>query len=267
MVGDFEICVMCDKVNWRYKMGKSNIVLQDRDIKIFELINKFGWLREDYLAKYLGLDWENSKVKNTMAVLAYRLSKYGYIVKQKIIAGFPAYWALGKNGADFISGVAEKKIVLMTLRHNDIVADLAIDLLVRGKVSELLTEAELKRNIFGDAAKKKKLPDLVIDGKIAIEVEISKKPDVRLSTILANYASSHYEQIIYYTNSKGIADRINKLSNSNVRFNYRLFKGIDILNYEDYKPGHDVIVGVPARNEHGQYESSHEKRLKDLGFT
>lgn len=220
-------------------MGKVVTVLNERDIKIFELINKFGWIREDYLARYLGFTWGDIKVRGNMATLAYRLSKHGFIVKKKIIEGYPGYWALGKSGANFLGSAVERDITLMTLRHNDLVADLATDWLVKNKENEeftLNTELELKRELFGAEAKKKKLPDLVIDGKIAVEVEISKKPDTRLATIIANYYASAYEQVIYYTNSKGIANRISQIAQNSSLFKFKFFEGVNINNAVEYMP-------------------------------
>jgi hypothetical protein len=247
-------------------MGKVNTVLNERDIEIFELINKFGWLREDYLAKYLGFNWGDEKVKNNLNTLAYRLSRHEFIVKKKIIEGYPAYWSLGKYGAEFLNTVQEKKIVLMTLRHNDLVADLAVDMLVRAKTEnrkiELVTELELKRELYGAAAKKKKLPDLVIDGKHAIEVEISKKPDNRLATILAHYSSIYYETVTYYTNSKGIACRVLKFA-SNQKISCKLFQDLDILNSKNYNPEKNIVDDV-VRDEAGQFSSYYERKLKEL---
>lgn len=78
-------------------MKKHSTVLSQRDIEIFEIIKKFGWLREDFLAKYLGLNWNDLKVKNMLNLLAYRRKKNDYIVREKIIDRFPSYWTLRCN--------------------------------------------------------------------------------------------------------------------------------------------------------------------------
>ena len=70
-------------------MGRTSTAVSERDIKIFELVKKFGWLREDYIVKYLGLDSSKLNVKNNIYALGVRLIKNGFIKKIKIIEGYP----------------------------------------------------------------------------------------------------------------------------------------------------------------------------------
>lgn len=246
-------------------MNKLNTILSERDIKIFEIIKKFGWLREDYLAKYLGLNWNDLKVKTSLYTLAYRLKKDRFITKEKIIDGYPGYWSLGKNGAEFVSGKEEQKLMsLGTLRHNDMVANLAINLIVKEPLTEITTEYELKQELFGSENKNKKLPDLVINGKIAIEVEVSKKNDNKLAQIISHYLTSNYEQVIYYTNSTGIANKINRIAKKHSKFKFKLFKETNILLSEDYKPLEISELGL-ARNLSGQFTNSSEEKLRSIG--
>ena len=245
-------------------MGKISTILNERDIRIFEIIKKFGWLREDYIAKYLGFDWADKKTKNNLNTLAFRLKSGGFIVKQKIIEGYPGYWTLGKNGAEFINSEEQKLMPLGTLRHNDMVADLAIDLMVKEPTTEIITEHELKQELFGSEAKKKKLPDLILNSKVAIEVEISRKNDNKLALVLANYATSSYEQIIYYTNSTGIANIVNKLVKNNPKFKFKLFKDSNILVNENYTPIENYEP-EPVRSETGQFVNSADEKLRKLG--
>jgi hypothetical protein len=44
-------------------MGKHKVVITDRDEKILGILKKFGYLREDFLARYLGLDYVGLKIK------------------------------------------------------------------------------------------------------------------------------------------------------------------------------------------------------------
>jgi hypothetical protein len=39
---------------------RERIELVERDLKIFELIKKMGWVRQDDIACYLGLNYEDS---------------------------------------------------------------------------------------------------------------------------------------------------------------------------------------------------------------
>jgi hypothetical protein len=233
-------------------MGKKDVVLTERDIKIFDLIKKFGWLREDYIAQFLGFDWSLLKTKNNINSLAHRLSKSLFIEKKKIIEGYPAYWRLGKIGAEFMNATEEKKFVLMTLRHNDFVADLAIKLLIDGK--NVKTEYELKQDLYGEAAKKTKLPDLVIDDNLAIEIELSRKNDTKLAVIVNKYLMGNYKSIIYYTDSKVIANKVYQLSKNSSLFKFMLFDGVNIKGAVEYTPV-NVEKFNASRDEAGKFQS------------
>lgn len=186
--------------------------LTERDIKIFELIKKFGWIREDFIAKYLKLDWNDIKNKHNIYALSVRLIKHDFINKIKIIAGYPAYWGLSKKGAEFMSSKEQSIIPLATLRHDDMVAELAINMMLNDPEIMLHTEHELKQEMYGIGSKKIKLPDIIINDKLAIEVEVSRKNDSKLSAIISNYLSSKYEEVVYYTNNIKIANKVKSLS-------------------------------------------------------
>jgi len=249
-------------------MGKYNTVVTERDIKIFEIIKRFGYLREDLLALWLGMDWTDAKVRNNLNALASRLKQDGFIVKRKIIEGYPGYWSLGKRGATFIGGSEFRNINLATIMHTDAVSRLAIAFLLGGWCECIKTEFEIKIERSMHGKKNLKLPDLIVDDKMAIEVELSKKGDTRLSGIVANYLDSYYEKIVYYTDAPIIANRVyhfaSRFGADSSRFGFKLFKNGDILQNEDYTP-------VPlnrqelARTPEGKFMNAVEEKLRKIG--
>jgi len=246
-------------------MGRTNTALSERDLKVFELIKKFGWIREDFIVKYLGLDWSITNVKNNIYALGVRLSKNGFITKVKIIEGYPAYWSLAKKGAEFMNATEQRPMSLVTLRHNDLVAEVAVEMLVKSPDINLVTEHELKQELFGNEYKNKKLPDLIINENTALEIELSRKNDNKLSLIVAKYLSSNYEKIIYYTNNIGIANRVKYFAKDSNKFTFKLFAGMDILSCKDYiADGSNINNNVP-RNNAGQYVNSADEKLRQLG--
>ena len=68
-------------------MAKHKIVITDRDEKILGVLKKFGYIREDYLARYLGMDYSLKSVKDVLQVLSGRLKKHEIIIREKIKVG------------------------------------------------------------------------------------------------------------------------------------------------------------------------------------
>jgi hypothetical protein len=204
-------------------MAKHKIVITDRDEKILGVLKKFGYIREDYLARYLGMDYSLKSVKDVLQVLSGRLKKHEIIIREKIKVGKPFYWWLAKTGVEIIEAIPIKKISLITLDHNDIVASLAINLLIENPDLNLQTEFELKQNLYGADAREKKIPDLIINENEAIEIEISKKNNKRWVNAVSQYLSMGYESITYYTNSKSIATSISKICSNNPKFRFKIF--------------------------------------------
>lgn len=245
-------------------MAKHKIVITERDEKILLLLKKFGCVREDLLANYLGMDYSLASSKTIFHLLAGRLKKHNIVNRAKIIVGKTFYWSLAKAGADLIDTEILKKISLITLNHNDLVTQLAIDLLTKNPDINLRTEFEIKQELYGREAKEKKIPDLVLNNKIAIEVELSKKNNKKLNSIVSNYLRSDYEEIIYYCDSKSVANRLHKISNKNTKFKYKTFINIPIIAAELYEPELSNYSDFLRDNDSGQFKSSTEEKMNKL---
>lgn len=245
-------------------MAKHRIVITERDEKILLLLKKFGCVREDLLANYLDLDYTLDSVKIVLSVLAFRLKKHDIINRAKVVIGKTFYWSLAKSGADLVDAEVLKKISIITLNHNDLVTELAINLLIKNPDANLKTEFEIRQELYGREAKEKKIPDLVIDNKIAIEVELSKKNNRKLNSIVSNYLRSDYEEIIYYCDSKSIANTLYKISNKNMKFKYKVFINSSIIDAEIYNPELSKNNDYLRDDDTGQFKSSIEEKIHNL---
>lgn len=106
------------------------------------------------------------------------------------------------------------------LNHDEIVADLAMQIFGSGKINRYSTEAELKKkNIdwrkYSHEGASMKFPDLLIyghDGKtVALEIEISRKSPERYRKVLNSYSTQTWAaQILFIANQEVIFDRLAK---------------------------------------------------------
>jgi len=213
-------------------MRRSSIELVERDLKIFELIRKLGWVRQDKIAYYLGMDYADSKVNTIIRGIGFRLQKHGYIIKKRFIAGLPNYWCFSRLGAELNEGIIEPKFVLQNAKHDDFVASLLIGYLRQGIIN-ITTEFELKQQLKFDKDKKVKIPDLVINEHVAIEVEISLKNLDRIGTIIRHYKFSKYSQVIYYTTEK-IAQIMLNNPTCDSKFNFKIIDENNIIDSADF---------------------------------
>ena len=232
--GGYRVIFCC--LVWGCIVAKYKIVITDRDEKIMMLLKKFGYIREDILASMLNVGYETSQDKQVFNQLACRLRKHNIVHREKIKIGRNFYWWLGRDGANLINAKTIRNVPIITIDHDDLVCKLASKYLVENPDINLITEFENKQRLFGFDAKNKKIPDLVIDDNIAIEVEISKKNYNRWNAVLTNYLSSDFKEIIYYTNSKTIANSIAKIASNNERIKFKIFSEDDINNAINYIP-------------------------------
>jgi hypothetical protein len=209
-------------------MRRSKIEITQRDEMIFNLIKKLGWVRQDYVATFLNMDYSKADVNHLVRNIGYRLQRHDYIIKKKILTAHPNYWCFSKFGAQMCGGVAEPKFVLQNIRHDNLVAKLLINLLQKGEMN-VKSEFELKHEVIWEKGKKIKLPDLLIDDRVAIEVELTQKSSVRMSAIIREYKFGKYEEVIYYTTKK-IATLMSDMVGDSSKFKFKIIDENNILN-------------------------------------
>lgn len=203
-------------------------MLQERDLQILEFIARFGYCQEPHLCKLLNV----GSVRN----LVTRLSDDGYITKQKVIANNDPYLSLGKKGATFLETKVISKVSLATLFHDTLLVDLYLYLqgIYPANNYSFKTDKELRRDLKIELLENEQLaeihrvPDILINDEIAIELELSEKPKVRLQAIINSYVIN--EEIIevnYYLQSAPLARKIKKIANNHPKFKFWMIEKIE----------------------------------------
>ena len=213
-------------------MRRSRIEVTHRDGLIFNLIKKLGWVRQDDVATFLNMDYSKADVNHLVRNIGYRLQKHDYIIKKKILTTHPSYWSFSKFGAQMCGGIAEPKFVLQNVQHDNLVAKVLIDLLQKGKTN-VKTEFELKHEIVWEKGRKVKLPDLLIDGRVAVEVELTQKNSARMNAIIREYKFGKYEEVIYYTTQK-IATLMSDMVGDSSKFKFKIIDEYNVINSTDF---------------------------------
>jgi hypothetical protein len=164
-----------------------------------------------------------------------------------------------------MNGVVPKKISLMTIEHDDYVAELVIKFILENPDNLVETEYEIKQTLFGKEAREKKIPDIILNEKIAIEVELSTKDNRRNVSLINSYLKSNFEEIIYYSNSKRTINNLQKLTNNNDKFKYYFFT--NNIEISEKLSGNLVENNnLNKSKENGRFESNSENLLKDLNI-
>ncbi|HMT02820.1 MAG TPA: hypothetical protein PKD00_05845 [Burkholderiales bacterium] len=195
------------------------MVLQDRDLQILQFISKFAYCQERHIMKLCGL----SKV-NCNKILT-RLIKRDYLNKQKVLASSDAYLFLGKNGCELLDVTFSKKIVLNTLQHDTLLVDLYF-ILKNQYNCAIYTDKELR--VFHKVGQIHRVPDLLINQEIAVELEITEKSKDRLQEIVNSYIiNDEINQVNYYLYNKNLAQKICNLSGYHKKFSFFIIKNIE----------------------------------------
>lgn len=193
------------------------IALLERDVKILEFIAKFGFCQDRHIIQLCGLT-----PKYYLKVIK-RLVDEDYIERNRILAYEEAYLMLSKNGGKFLGLATTAKPVLNTLNHDTLLIDLYFKLQTCDYWlnSNFKTDKELRRDYaIHEANETKRIPDILIDDCIAIELELSEKPLTKLTAIINSYVlDNDITEVHYFVMSKRIYSKVKALT-----LNYRKFK-------------------------------------------
>jgi hypothetical protein len=234
------------------------VLLSERDLRVFNILAKFGYMREDNLAIALGLG-DDEKALHVIEVLGARLMRAGYVIRERIFVGTPAYWRLDRDGAALAGCSKQRAIKLMTIRHDDIAHRLAATIIADNK--SVTTEHEIKSSLSVQEIKNTKIPDLIVideSNEVAIEVEVTQKSDAALKVIAERYAASSYQQIMYFSNSRAILNKMYQLTNASNRFKYMIFDEL-IEESKEYQATNPRQLNNPAQFQPAQAVSLRDK--------
>lgn len=195
-------------------------LLTKRDLDILNFIAKFGYCLERHLAIFCNLSlMQVTRVVN-------RLQDMGYLNKQKILVNVGHYLQLTKDGAKLLEVKAVNKINLNTLNHDTLLVDLYFYLLQQQDVLSIKTDKEIRREIgIFKENEQIRVPDLLINDNISIELELSEKPKFRLQEIVNTYiVDDNIEQICYFLTDRALLKKIHALTWNSPKFKFYLFE-------------------------------------------
>lgn len=188
---------------------------------ILEFLSRVGYCQEQHLVRLLNLEDGRAVVYNKIRSLV----KKDLVVKIYFLQGEDYFIMLTKAGAAHFGIAPSKKLVLNTLKHDMLVLDLWLHLKHTHIDSIIQTEKELKRSSGLSGVGISKVPDLLLNNEIAIEVELTAKTETRLREIINSYIlKPEIVQVHYYVKSKAIINRVFKLSQISAKFRGFLFK-------------------------------------------
>ncbi len=206
----------------RKKRKSGYVVLTERDEEILNFVGKFAVVNERHLIRLLDFKNDIQGYKNLARILD-RLERGGYIKREKIRWKEPGYVLLGENGAALLNTRKPKGVLLNTLNHDMLTIDLYF--LIRDK-GAIRTEQEIRLEIGLEAARKVKIPDLILSDHIAYEVEISEKSNARVQKIINDYIlNTRYARINYYAKSEALGHKIYTMSRGNDKIHVFIFDG------------------------------------------
>lgn len=218
-------------------------MLTDRDEEILGFVGKFGVVNERHLIELMGFRNDGTGFKNLGRILD-RLEKGGYLERQKIRWKEPGYVLIGENGAAILNTRKPKGVILHTLAHDMLTIDLYLLIRERG---EIQTEQVIRHAIGLEAARKVKIPDLVLNDNTAYEVEISEKSTARLQKIINEYClNTKYSRVNYFVKSEAIGGKIYAMSRGDEKFKVYLFDGQNFKTARELPRNHATPQQRPA---------------------
>jgi len=196
--------------------------LQPRDLEILHFIGKFGYCQERHVAQLCNLS-----DKQTARIIK-RLNDGGYINKVKVLADVSAYLLLTKQSGQLIDVKPVANPSLNTLAHDTLLVDLYFYLQDKFSLNhaEIKADKQIRKDLGIHATNDKlRIPDLLINDNISIELEMSEKPKAKLQEIINSYVvDNNIHLICYFLKSKTLLKKIHSLTNGSHKFKFFLFE-------------------------------------------
>jgi hypothetical protein len=203
--------------------------LSKNEFLILNFIAKFGYVEESHIIIFSQLS------KNYCQKILRQLVILELIIREKILNNRDHYLYLTKNGAKLLQIKTIAKPILHTLLHDSLLVELYLSLVNFNPNWIIQSDKELKRSNNRVISNKFRLPDLLINQQIAIELELSQKSDIRLNEILHNYIiDNNYSMVIYIVKNLAIMNKIKAIiDNLSDKFYFYLLD--DNLNVNSLK--------------------------------
>lgn len=197
-------------------------VLKLRDLDILNFISHFGYVLERHIAILCNLS-----LVQTRRVIS-SLVKDDYVVSTKVLAGSDNYVFLTASSSKMLEVKLVNRVNLNTLFHDALLVDLYFFLINDDQIDiELIRTDKQLRKEFGifNINSQQRVPDLLIDDKIAIELELSEKPKTKLQQIINTYIiDDNIKLVCYFLQSSSLLNKISALTLDNPKFRFYLFE-------------------------------------------
>lgn len=184
----------------KFRSDKGQVRATERDLKVMTFIGEQYAISLDHLKKLLEMEKGEGLSESTVKRLCIRWESAGWIEKRKILAHSPQWVWLTKHGLQEMELDYPYRAPSLA-RLNHIYYANAVRLHIEKKhKNEVEWRSDRLVNVERKADKKKHIVDgeLLFQGAtIAIEVEISKKSQRRLSSILRELRRD-YEYVWYF---------------------------------------------------------------------
>ena len=202
-------------------MSHKHLALLERDVQILEFIAKFGYCLDRHIEFLCTLT-----PKYCLKVIK-RLVDAELVERKRVLAYKDAYLFLTKDWAKFLDVNSPQKAVLHTLTHDTLLVDLYFKLSNNANnvdSIEIKTDKEIRLFLgLHNLNDSLRIPDLLINNHIAIELELSEKPASRLETIINSYIMNNdITEVNYYLINDRLLKKIFVLTKAHPKFKFHM---------------------------------------------
>lgn len=202
-------------VRKKFKGKPGGMVFQERDARLLQWINGFGFANVDQIQRYLGVGstFTYNRIK--------KLVDAGYLVREGVLHGHGQILKVTKKGnAASADALAPMKFIkLGTFRHDIMLVDLALSL-ERETGGTFIPDRRIRHNegLSGAGQSGQHVADgyLHIPGDekpIAVELELSVKSRARLADIVNAYGGNlGVKEVWYFTDRKAVVNALEKVA-------------------------------------------------------
>ncbi len=187
------------------------MIFQERDARILQWVNGYGFASADQIKKFMGIG-------NTAAyVRLKKLVEGGYLARERILHGQARIHKVTKKGVLASSdGVLPLGYVnLGTFRHDFMLVDLGL-MLERETGGTFIPDRRIRHNEgLSGVGQLGHIPDGYLhmgqDKPIAVELELSVKSKARIQNIVHEYGGNlGVKEVWYFTDNKEVERAIQK---------------------------------------------------------
>jgi len=183
-------------------LSNQGLELQDRDLDILKLVYRFRFCLGRHIRVLSGFSGARACDRRLKLLV-----EAGYLERKKYLYGVPYLYTLSHKGRMLI-GVNKRADVLRLERimHDVYVLDAVIFFIGRANISLNAITSEKELHSSDGFGHRRHYPDFVVNGKIAVEIEIALKSKERLrKNVESNYMDYDLQYWILGDNPKLIA--------------------------------------------------------------